>query len=57
MAGPTVSRGDMYGGFEGHASNVAEASGPVEAGPSPALFWVAAVALLVVIRLVWESAD
>jgi len=57
MAGPTISRGDVYGGDEGHYSRVSEASGPVIAGPSPALFWVAALGILIVIRLIWESAD
>ncbi len=56
-AGPSMRRGDMYGGEEGTFSDVQEASGPAEAGPSPALFWVAGLAILIVIRMVWESAD
>ena len=56
-AGPTISRGDFYGGDEGHFSAVSESSGPDVAGPSPALFWIAALGLLIAIRLVWESAD
>jgi hypothetical protein len=47
----------MYGIAEGNYSAQDEASGAVESGPSPALFWVAALVILVVIRLVWESAD
>lgn len=57
MAGPTISRGAMYGGEEGHQDAVAEASGPVVAGASPALYWVAFLGLLILLRLLWEQAD
>lgn len=57
MAGPTISRGAMYGVEEGHQDAVAEASGPVVAGASPALYWVAFLGLLILLRLLWEQAD
>jgi len=58
MTGPSLTRGDIYGGEEGKYSDVTAAgSGPVTGGASPALFWLAALAILVVIRLVWEGAD
>ena len=56
MAGPTISRGEMYGPEEGRFSAAAEASGPVEAGPSPAVMALAILGILVVWRLVWERA-
>lgn len=55
-AGPTIERGVLYGKEEGTHDTVAQASGAVEAGPSPALFWVAGLVVLIVIRLVWEQA-
>lgn len=57
MQGPTIQRGEMYGGEEGKQSDSMEASGPIRAGASPALFWLAALAILVVIRMAWEAAD
>jgi len=57
MPGPSISRGEMYGPEEGRYSATAEASGPVEAGPSPAVMAIAILGILVVIRLFWESAD
>jgi len=46
----------MYGPEEGRFSAAAEASGPVEAGPSPAVMALAILGILVVWRLVWERA-
>ena len=56
MAGPTISRGALYGGEEGHSDAVAEASG-VTVGASPAFYWLAILMLFVLLRLLWESAD
>ena len=53
-AGPTISRGDMYGGNEGRQSTVAEASGPVVGGMSPAVWALIIVGALVVVRFIWE---
>lgn len=57
MEGPTISRGEMYGGEEGKQSDSMEASGMNKSGASPALFWIAALAILIVIRMAWEAAD
>jgi len=54
---PTIARGAVYGGEEGVYDASSQASGPVEAGPPAALFWVAALFVLILIRVVWEYAD
>ncbi len=62
MAG-TVAYSDLYGSKtpgrdtgNNELQPVARASGSVPAGSkTPALFWVGMVALLVLIRLLWEK--
>ena len=62
MAG-TVSYSDLYGaktpGREAGNNElqpVAQASGSVPAGDkSPAMFWIGMLAMLVVIRVLWEQ--
>lgn len=57
MAGPTISRGDIYGGEEGVYSATAEASGAVTGGLAPATWALIFLGVLVAIRLIWEGAD
>jgi len=55
---PTIQRGEFYGGDEGLQSAVTDASGSqIAGGGSPVFPILAAILVLVVIRLVWEMAD
>ena len=63
MAGSTVSYSDLYGaktpGREAGNNElqpIAAASGQVPAGSkTPAMFWVGMVAIMVLIRVLWEK--
>jgi hypothetical protein len=49
-------RGTSMGGVQAVEQSAAEASGPPETGVRPALFWAALVGLLILARILWESA-
>lgn len=63
MATGTVAFSDLYGGRtpgrdtgSNEIQPVAAASGNVPAGTkTPAMFWIGMVALLVVVRILWEK--
>lgn len=63
MAGEVMNFASIFGrGFPGSGGRgadeaVAEASGPASGSKSPALFWVALVAMLVLARIIYERAE
>jgi len=61
MAGGTVRISEVYGrrqaGSNPRPPAVNEASGPIEKDNRPALFWFGMVAMLVLLRVVWDRAE
>jgi hypothetical protein len=50
-------RGDFTGKARAADSDTVQASGPPEKGNAPVLFWLALVALMIGVRLLYEKAE